>query len=340
VTHIKNSLSQAGIIIGIIVLINVLLIGALFIAKQQIANLVTTNEIILIGNVLLISTVLLCCLLIPVISFRLLSPLRSEVIDCKALLVNKDLENQLLFEALDEYAPISLADLSGRIIYANSMFCEVSGYREQDFEHQEVNIINLELQDPKFMTEVWRSLNREQVWEGKVLDTTKQGHEYWAENTIFIMQGPDGKPRQYVTVRRDSTLAKKNEINQALLLHLLNADPNMLMVTDALGHIMAINTALANFTGWQLEQLKDQLPEIMSTDHTDENTLTEMKNSLQQGKVWSGRILNQRPSEESDSEEVVDSSEYWVDITTTPLFNAKHEFIGCLQVQQDITNNS
>ena len=333
----KNSFSQAFMIVGVIVSINALLIGGLFIAQKQLANSVTTTEIILISNVLLISTILICFLLVPLISRKSLNPLRLEINRLQIILDNKDNEDQQLFSALDDYTPICLADLSGRIIYANSLFCEMSGYRVQDFEQQEHNIINLEHQDPKFMFHVWRDLNHGEAWKGKVCDSTKHGRTYWANTTVIRMYGVDGKPRQHIAVRSDATLAKKNELNQSALLHLLNANAEMLMLTDSDGYIVAINTALANFTGWQQEQLRDQLPEIMSTDHSDEHNLTEMQNSLQQGQYWNGRILNQRLSKLPESNLAIDSTEYWVDITITPLFNSNLEFIGCLQVQHEIT---
>ena len=326
----KNSFSYEPTISGIVVLINALLIGALLIGQQQLAYSVTPTEI------LLISTALICFLLTPLINHNLLNPLRLENARLQAFLDDNGEENQQLFEALDHYTPISLADLSGRIIYANALFCEMSGYSAQELTHQEYNIINLEYQKPKFMFDVWRTLKHGQAWKGKVRDTTKHGREYWADTTIIKMQGAD-KPKQYIAIRRDATLAKRNEVKQSVLLHLLDANTDMLMITDADGYIIAINKALAHFTGWQQEQLRDQLPEIMRAAHTDEHYLTEMQNSLQQGEAWNGRLLNQRPSQSSVSNPAVDSAEYWVDITITPLFNTKLEFIGCLQVQHDIT---
>jgi len=333
---LKNSYSYAPIISGIILLINTLLFCALLIAQQQFVNLAAT-EVFLISNVLLISSVLICVLLTPLINHRILNPLRLENIRLQTLLDDKELENKQLFEALDEYAPISLANLAGRIIYANSLFCEMSGYSELELLHDEHNLINLDLQEPKFLRKIWASLNRGQAWKGKVRDTTKSGRTYRVENTFIRMQGPDSKPRQYIAIRRDATLAKRNDVNQSVLLHLLNANTEMLMITDADGYIMAINNALANFTGWQQEQLKDKLPEVMFTVHTDEHNLLEMRNSLQHGHEWKGRILNQRPSQLSASNETIDGTEYWADITIKPLFNANLEFIGCLQVQHDIT---
>ncbi len=313
---------------AVIVSINTLVIAALFLAQQQWAMALTTTQSILL------STLLICLVLTPLIHFFLLKPLRLEVSQLQTHFDEKTHENQQLFEALDDYAPISLSDLSGRIIYANTWFCEITGYSERELLQQEHNIINLNYQDPKFMRPVWRTLNQGEAWKGDVCDSTKQGRIYWVDNTLIRMYGPDGRPKQYIAIRRDATQAKKNEANQLVLQHLLNTNTDMLMITDATGYITTINSTLAHFSGWQQEQLIGQLPEIMSSPYTDANKLAEMQQSLQQGQAWNGRLLNLYHKQLSDSGE---PAEYWVEIDITPLYSPKNEFIGCLQVQQDIT---
>ena len=324
----QSSLYGLVIICAVIVSANALLIGTLVLAHQQWAIRFNTSQAILL------STLLICLILIPLIHFFLLKPLRLEVIQVKAHFDEKTRENQQLFEALDNYAPISLSDLSGRIIYANAWFCEITGYSERELLQQEHNIINLEHQDPKFMRPVWRTLNHGEAWKGEVCDSTKQGRIYSVDNTLIRMYGPDGRPLQYVAIRRDATQAKKNETNQLVLQHLLNTNTDMLMITDATGYITTINSALAHFSGWQQEQVIGQLPEIMSSPYTDADKLAEMQQSLQQGQAWNGRLQNRHHSQLSGSGE---PAEYWVEIDITPLHSPKNEFIGCLQVQQDIT---
>ena len=325
----KPSFLYGSVIIStVIILTNALLIAVLLLAHQQWAIALTTTQTILL------SSLLSCLVLTPFIHYYLLKPLRLEISTLQTHFDEKTHENQQLFEALDDYAPISLSDLSGRIIYANTWFCEITGYNERELLQQEHNIINLNYQDPKFMRPVWRTLNQGEAWKGDVCDSTKQGRIYWVDNTLIRMYGPDGRPKQYIAIRRDATQAKKNEANQLVLQHLLNTNIDMLMITDATGYIITINSALAHFSGWQQEQLIGQLPEIMSSPYTDANKLAEMQQSLQQGQAWNGRLLNLYHKQLSDSGE---PAEYWVEIDITPLYSPKNEFIGCLQVQQDIT---
>ncbi len=323
-----SSLYCCVIICTAIVLTNALLIAALLLAQHQWAMVLTTTQTILL------STLLLCLVLTPLIHYYFLKPLRLKVSELQTHFDDKTRENQQLFEALDDYAPISLSDLSGRIVYANAWFCEITGYSERELLQQEHDIINLNYQDPKFMRPVWRALNHGESWKGDVCDSTKQGRIYWVDNTLIRMYGPDGRPKQYVAIRRDATQAKKNEANRLVLEQLLNTNTDMLMITDATGYITTINKALADFTGWQQEQLIGQLPEIMSSPFTDAKNLAEMQLSLQQGQTWNGRLLNRHQSQLSSSGELAD---YWVDIDITPLYSAKHEFLGCWQVQHDIT---
>ncbi|HBZ31150.1 MAG TPA: hypothetical protein DEO56_11270 [Nitrosomonas nitrosa] len=60
-------------------------------------------------------------------------------------------------EAVGKLALVSVADQKGLIIQANSKFCEVSGYNEEELIGQDHRILNSGIHPKVFWTEMWRT---------------------------------------------------------------------------------------------------------------------------------------------------------------------------------------
>ena len=120
--------------------------------------------------------------------------------------------NQQLLNALDVHALVSIADITGRITHANHQFCEVSGYSENELLGQDHRIVNSGYHDKDFFRNMWRTIAQGQPWQGEVCNRNKQGLFYWVDSSIVPLLGLNGKPTQYISIRRNITQIKENEI--------------------------------------------------------------------------------------------------------------------------------
>jgi PAS domain S-box-containing protein len=114
-----------------------------------------------------------------------------------------------LKHALDEHALVSMADVRGRIVQANSRFCAVSGYSEAELLGQDHRIVNSGHHDAAYFKAMWRTVARGQTWQGEFCNRAKSGRLYWVSTTIVPRLDEAGKPFQYIAIRTEITEQKR-----------------------------------------------------------------------------------------------------------------------------------
>ncbi len=107
--------------------------------------------------------------------------------------------------ALNHHAIVSIADVSGNIIYVNDLFCAISGYSREELLGQNHRVVKSGFHSPDFYQEMWRTISSGNIWQGDVCNRNKDGENYWVESTIVPFKDAGGKPYQYVSIRTDIT---------------------------------------------------------------------------------------------------------------------------------------
>jgi PAS domain S-box-containing protein len=173
--------------------------------------------------------------------------------------------NADLKRALDEHALVSIADVAGRIIFANEKFCSVSGYSKEELIGQNHRIVKSERHELAYMRAMWRTIAQGEVWQGEFCNRRKGGEYYWVDTTIIPFLDEFGKPYQYVSVRRDITALKEAELRaQRLgerLQWLLGASPAVLYAhenPDTLTQYTFVSSNVGALVGHSVEHMLEQ----------------------------------------------------------------------------------
>ena len=96
---------------------------------------------------------------------------------------------------------VSEADLTGKITYANDLFCEISGYSRDELIGQPHNIIRHPDVSPKIYTDLWETIQNGNVWVGKIKNKAKNGSDYFVKATVFPIFDSKGEIFKYMSSR-------------------------------------------------------------------------------------------------------------------------------------------
>ena len=117
-----------------------------------------------------------------------------------------ELEDQKF--ALDQHAIVTTTDVKGIITYANSRFCEISGYSVDEIIGEDHRILNSGDHDKNYWRDMYRVLVNGGVFHDEIRNKAKNGDYYWVDTTIVPFKDENGKPIKYISIRTDITERK------------------------------------------------------------------------------------------------------------------------------------
>lgn len=120
---------------------------------------------------------------------------------------------------------------------------------------------------------------------------------------------------QELQTERDRTLA------------ILEAAGEGVILTDLLGHILYINPAMEQLSGYSRDDCHGQTYRLFSSELTSEHLYREMWQTINSGNHWHGELINKH----------LNGTLYDVSITITPLFDTNHQLSGFVAIESDIS---
>jgi PAS domain S-box-containing protein len=100
-----------------------------------------------------------------------------------------------------------------------------------------------------------------------------------------------------------------------------------IVITDISGQILYVNPAFEKTTGYTRQEAVGQNPRILKSGKHDSVFYRQMWDSLAQGKVWSGRIINKKKN----------GALYEEEMTISPIRDSAGKIINYVAVKHDVT---
>lgn len=113
--------------------------------------------------------------------------------------------------AVDRTSIIAITDQSGKIIYANDYFCQLSKYECSELIGQDHRILNSGYHPAGFFKKLWHTISHGKIWQGEIKNRAKDGSEYWVYTMIVPILDRQSKPMRYLSIRTDITDRKYME---------------------------------------------------------------------------------------------------------------------------------
>ncbi|MBC7908529.1 MAG: EAL domain-containing protein [Rhodospirillaceae bacterium] len=208
------------------------------------------------------------------------------------------------FRAVFENAGVGvvLSEPDGRFVEANPAFCAMVGYSEaelrslhfQDITHSEDVSRNNTLRDEM------RAGGRNSYHLTKRY-LAKDGRVVWGRLTVTAVREADcdGTDMRFtVTVVEDVTERKRLEDHMRLAATVFENSGDGLFVTDAHSHIVHVNPAFTEITGYQPEDVMGKTPKVLSSGRHEPDFYEHMWEELRAVGKWQGEIWDRRKSGE------------------------------------------
>ena len=117
---------------------------------------------------------------------------------------------------LDDYTfLVSETDAKGNILFANEDFCKIAEYSIDELIGNPHSMVRHKDMPKTAFADLWKTVQRGEIWTGYVKNSTKNGGYYWVFATVFPFESCDGS-KGYLSCRRKASI---EEINKASSLY-------------------------------------------------------------------------------------------------------------------------
>lgn len=127
-------------------------------------------------------------------------------------------ENRLLATALNHAGEaVAITDVTGRIVYVNRAFEQITGYSRHEVHGQNPRILKSGRHDPAFYQELWATIASGRPWRGRLQNRRKNGEIYTEDSCITPLRDERGAISHFVAVKRDISheLELENQLVQS-----------------------------------------------------------------------------------------------------------------------------
>lgn len=252
--------------------------------------------------------------------------LHYKLIDEYKLIDNNNHKTDSVFNSVSE--GITITDLDGNILVCNELTYKLHGFssREEIIGRNAIDFISNEDRQ-RARKNMKLALKNGFVEKLKYRCLRKDGSEFIAEISATLLKNELDEPIGFLGVTKDiSEISKANEQIRLLITALEHA-ANSIVITDADGSIIWVNSAFNKVTGYSDNELLGENLRILKSGFHSNEFYKNLWDTILSGKTWKGEIINKRK----------DGTIYYEETTITPI-EYNNRITNFIAIKQDITD--
>lgn len=150
-------------------------------------------------------------------------------------------EMRIAATAFETHDGILITDSAVRILRVNHAFSRITGYTLEEIRGKNPRILASGRHDPQFYAAMWKSIERDDRWEGEIWNRRRNGEEYLEHLAISAVRDASGQITHYVGIFADITKSRRDEeqIRKLAFYDPLTELPNRRLLMDRLQRTMA-----------------------------------------------------------------------------------------------------
>jgi len=193
---------------------------------------------------------------------------------------------------------IAKADINGNLDYVNKRFESTTGYTKEEVQGKDPRFLTSGATSDKVYKDIWCTITKGGIWSGEVLNTRKNGSQFWAKATFGALRNADGEITGYISLKEEITQRKESEKNLRLAASVFETASEALVVTGVDKKIKIVNQAFSEITGYSRDEAIGQTPAMLQSGRHDKSFYNTMFSSLEENGEWQGEIWNRRKNGE------------------------------------------
>ena len=195
----------------------------------------------------------------------------------------------LLAAAMDQVhnaVVITDADFSAggpHVVFCNPAFLALTGYHRDEIVGLNLRVLQGPETDPKVIAHLRECLRLGEYFEGQTVNYRKDGTPYTVQWSISPVRDAQGTIVNYVSVQQDVSARLLAEADRDMLAEALAVVAEPVMVTDASHHLVYVNHAFEQVTGYRGDEVLGRAPRFLYEGGGEEQTYETIVARLDQG---------------------------------------------------------